>query len=639
MAIEIRCRNPLTNKVTTITRDMRTGFRFSKHTNIGDRDASWTIDCAHIQKMGINPELNSRVKVVDTDRSDKVLWTGLLRKPVGKWERGALTAIDFSAAGYGKAGLNTFQVSTKFGDASHAATSKNRVLITDLGNAMQHGLTRAPLITGTQSHIDTSTGITLNADTEEFRGRRPDDLWTSITAITARLATPFIWLVQADESGEPALYWYARPSTPEFLEGGRSKTMSLGVDADQIANLIVVAFHGDDIRTAPDQVLPMPIDYSQIADIQDVFVDVGEQLYFLDDALGYAGGMLNRWNRREINNGEVVLDEDLKARYIGAGADWNTIPITDVSPGHVIRVQVQGFKPYLASGRADVFIEETTYNEDDCSLTASFEAIGQGARDARLITTIPGAGMKWQIMYGPQFNPSINLWTMVKPERNTGAGPNLFSTMNGNGAPGEGIGPGTSFSKPPAQGTPPAATDPAPDLTAPPMLSAGSIPGAVPDEDHPNEFGRFGWMQHPETQPPERTNFNFVLQSDAEGTDIVDKIFPGQDVQEVWVDFLSLKLPGPGPVGSITVHLHLYRHASGATITDVFDPISLVAENATSLALARDDRVLLLHGDHLYCETEGASGVDSVSVGVAGWKHYWMFPDYDGPSWVPLDLA
>lgn len=619
---------------------MRTGFRFSKHTNIGDRDCSWTIDCGHIQKLGINPELNSRIKVVDTARDDKVLWTGLLRKPVGKWERGALTAIDFSAAGYGKAGLNTFHDSTRFGDASHPATSKTRIIVTDLGFAMQYGLTRAPLITGTQSHIVTATGITLNADTEEFRGRRPDDLWTSISAITARLATPFFWMVQADESGEPALYWYARPSTPEFLEGGRSKTMSLGVDADMIANLIVVAFHGDETRTAPDQNIPMPIDYSQIYDIQDVFVDVGEQLYFLDDALGYAGGMLNRWNRREINNGEVVLDEDLKARYIGAGAEWNTIPITDVSPGHVIRVQVSGFKPYLASGRADVFIEETTYNEDDCSLTASFEAIGQGDRGARLISTIPGAGMKWQIYYGPQFNKvPVDLGNMAQPNYNTGAGPRLFSTMNGNGAPGEGIGPGSSHSKPPTQGTPLAALDPTPTVTAPPIRSAAAIPGAVPDEDHQTEFGRYGWMQHPETQPPERVNFNFVLQSDAEGTDIADKIFPGQDVQESWIDFVSLKLPGPDAEGSITVHFHLYHHASGATEEDVIEPLSLVSENATSLGLARDDRVLFQHGDHLYCSTEDASGVDSVSVGFAGWKHWAMFPDYEGPDWVPSQLA
>lgn len=635
MAVEIRCKHPVTAKVTTITREMRSKFRFSKHTNLGDRAASWSVDCSHIQRLGINPELGSRIKVVDTERSDKVLWSGLLRNPVGHWERGALTSIDFSAKGYGAAGLNTFRISTKFGDADHESTSTSRIIITDLKDAMQHGLVRAPLINGTQSHI-ALTGITLNADTEDFRGRRPDDIWTAISSITARLATPYLWMVQADEDGDPALFWYARPSTPEFLEGGRSKSMSLGVDADRIANLIVVAFHGDDTRTIPDQTIPQPIDYTQIADLQDFFVDVGQQLYFLDDVLGYAGGLYNRWNRREINNGEIVLDEDLKARYIGEGPTWNMVPITDVAPGHVIRAQVSSFKPYLASGRIDVMIEDTEYDEDGCTTTCQLEAIGEGDRNARMITTIPGKSMKWQILYGPGFNNiPIDLGNMAKPDFNTGAGPGLFATMNGHGAPGEGIGPGTSKVRTTTQGPPPAIVGSGSITPTAPYLEQSTVLIARATESNPR-FGRYGGKVHPESLPDNRYNIPWVFNiPDWQDT---DGFLPGVDVQEGWPDTLTLKLLNDD-TGSITIHFDVFRYVDGTTISDFLPSIGLASENYTSVIIPRDDRVMLNHGDHVSLRFEGGGDVGVISIAVNGWKHWSDFPDLDGPENIPVTLA
>jgi hypothetical protein len=401
----IRCQDPATDRKFEFHREQRSRFSYDSLVNGGDHGAVWTVDCDHLPSIGL-PDLSSRVQVVNVPRN-KVVWSGTLRKPIEHMERGRLVSVDFSALGYGFAPIIPFGEPTRFGPSTGMATLNGIEntgsagfgggnlynVITDLKDIMLFGLSHMPLITGTQTNIAT-TGLFPLGNTEDFRNRTSPEMWTAVCALTGSLGTPYYWMVYADDTGAPALYFLAEmPTTPEYFERGLSKTMSLAVDADEIANLISIPFRGNGTVYAPDIANSNPIDYSAIFDIQGHCLAADGEILTYEDTQAFAGGMLNKFNQRIVHDAQIILDQDVRAHFTGApSAEF--IPFCEVRAGKTIQVLAPK-TPYHTSSLEYVFIRSARYDEESCQMTVSAKAVSAEGRDARLLHLLTNRGMVW----------------------------------------------------------------------------------------------------------------------------------------------------------------------------------------------------------------------------------------------------
>lgn len=628
----IQCLDPVTNKVVTFTKAHRHAFKYSSTVPVGDARASWSIDCDQIVQTGL-PAKRARITVYDPTRVTYP-WLGVLEKPVMHIERGRLVGFDFTAIGAGEGDHQQFPDSLTFVDADHAARSTGRVIITDLKDAITHGLTRAPLVNGTEDFIATS-GITLAGDTEDFRGHTPPQLWTAICSLTARLENPFIWLVYADDTGLPALHWLATPETPEYFEHGNAKRIDLGIDFGEIANQLYGSFRGSNTILRPDPDLAEEVDYSASPDLQTQYIDVSEEIIDLDGAEGFIEGLLNKFNKCVPTEGTVVLDRDIRTLYAGEVTPV-MIPITEVRAGKSIELSIVQ-TPYL-DAKINMLVMAAEYDEDSCTTTLSPTAISTMGRDARLITALAGRSFFNWSLTSPKFgtNPSPDLmktWVLAEnpnpggpdPDPNKpGDRPNA-SWLNGY-AKIDGLPSGNQAPNPP----------PSPPTVVPVMFPA-LVPVARSIEGLENIFGPLGGQIHPQALPEERVNYPAQFFTADDDGNLTDGERGGQDVQECWVDTITLKTLS-GVVGTVTVSVDIYHWDDDSTDTDVFT-ISLSGAANNRIILDGSSAPLmpikLENGDHIIWKVSGAGASFWVKPCLSAWKNWSKFPVLVGPSWVP----
>ena len=629
----IQCTDPVTNKLVVFHREQRSRMRYSSTVPGGDAACSWTVSCDDIIRTGF-PGVRSRVKVYDPVR-ETYPWVGILEKPVLHWERGKLVSVDFNAVGAAQAEHRQFPGRLVFIDADHPSplSINYTEVITDLKDAMLFGLSITPLVSGVQTGVATS-GITLGAPTEDFRGHTGQQLWTAICTLTARLATPYIWMVYADQFGLPALHWLAAPSSPEYFEMGNAKTIDLGIDMAEVANLIYVVFAGDETLSWPDQSTPEPgeIDYSATPDLQTHFVNVSEEIVSLSDAQGFVQGLYAKFNQRLPSEGSIVLDRDIRTRYAGE-ATPHIDPITEVRAGKPIRLGIS-HSPYV-DAQIDMLIMSAEYDEDSCQTTLSPSTLSQQGRDMRFLQMLAGRN---------KFN-----WSLVSPQLTV---PNTIQKT-------EVLQPAYKGWNPTDPQTPHPAVFPSGVTIGSGTISGSSVP--VPNREHPTEeetpiivrpalipiartvlghreYGTLGGMIIPQVLPPERVNYPAMFSTTDEDGELLDGERAGQDIQEVYIDTITVKTLPQGTIGSVTIQVDVYNYDEDETTANVFEIELDTADHARKLldaSTAPLQPVGLKHGDHLIWRVVDPSADFVVKVCLSGWKHWSEFPVLVGPPYIP----
>lgn len=642
--LQIICYDPAAetnlSRATVFTRAMRTGFKYSHSAPVGNLAASWNISCDHLADVGF-PKEKARILIWDSARN-KFIWRGVLKEPEMAYERGRLSSVGFSAVGCAEGSWRQFPGPTVFGVTDVLSTINGRVSITNLGEIMSYGLTITPLINGSQGGI--ANGEVLTEDTRDYRGSTAPQLWEDTCNLTRGLATPFIWMVEPDETGLAALSFFAEVPNPRYWEHGNSKSNRLQVDWSAIANLIYVAFQGRLIQVPP---AGDPLDYTATPDIQTAFINVSDAIREYNTAQGFADSLYTKWNQKIITGGQIVLDRDLRTNINGS---LEMIPITEVRAGRAIEVEITK-TPYLPGVALDVIVRHAEYDEDACTMTLSPAILTEEGKQARILairSEQAQSKMTWAWTDRNMASPIATLNAATPAETAI----HVSNWTEGRAADPGGVAPSvTRRDSPPTYnpttGLPstfnPNSVPKPHDYAVPTNAKAWIIQHGAPliamARNLQDGLGTLGRMIHPQELPPERINIPATFSTSHPLTGSLDD---GErmhtDVQEGYIDTFTVSVLG-GTLTTVTVKVDVYNWDDD----DIRLPDAFVIElDGTARARVQYDNsdedhrpILLYHGDQLIWRVEGAQDDVILNCALSGDKNWGEFPVLVGPDWIP----
>lgn len=622
-------------RAVVYTRAMRSNMRFSHGVPGGNLTASWTVSCDHIADVGF-PKPRARVLIMDLERGT-FLWRGVLQKPIPTWERGKLTEVEFNAVGCAEGSLRQFADPTVFGVAGVTSTVTGRHIVVDFADIMQYGLTICPLIDGTQANI--ASGGVLTEDTRDYKGQSASQLWEDICNLTRGYATPFIWLVQPDDTGHAALEFYAEAPNPRYFEHGNAKTNKLEVDWAEIANLVYVAFQAEIFQFPA---IGDPLDETNTPDIQTHFVDVSTDVQERNTAQGFVESLYTKFNQRTVTGGSITLDRDIRTNINGTP---EIIPVYEIRAGVAIEVEVTKI-PYLGNVVLDLPISAAEYNEDACEMTLSTTPLTQAGKNARMLALrAEHSKMSWAWASKQLTSPAPDLQKVPMPGFVGVHNPGFYINGWGDAASSPSVaflnGGGTLDPSENPNPIPTPVTQDPPANAEPPLVKP-IFPLAAQTRAYGMGmgFGPFGMMLHPQGLPPERVNIPAQFSTvDPITGDLTDGERMHTDVQEAYIDTFDVSTLNASLV-AVTVKVDIWNWDLNAIrVSDAFELELDGSGAAVRFQFDNSDPehkpILLFHGDQLRWKVEGADEEAILNCALSGWKNWSQFPVLIGPDSVP----
>jgi hypothetical protein len=591
---------------TEIPRERRHDLEWSSVVPGGDDRCSWNMTCsdAAVVFEGTLPDQLIEVRVTGTEVID-ILWIGWLRKPRLRVEEGIFTEVVFEAEGYQYSGLvEPFEEHVKYGPASVGSSSLDKVVTTDVTDAMSHARSqKTPAITGEKF---LSGAGNFEEDSESFFGKTAVDVWNTANQILGYFANPLYWQVYAID-GEPTLELFPHGGTPDYFEDGKAKSLDVEFDANDVVWRVVAAFGGTQTYVADDPpAIATTYTKSKVLNLET-------EARSLNNVTNVADGAVAQLNVVRITGGTIVIDKPIRARYcitdlppeyLRAGRMIDVTIPEEAAPYHTDQPEVGG----PISGF--LYIKRCSYSEESCEASLSPSAYTDEARALRMIPFQNSPALTWGIAFG----------TFNTPPRYDKLYPEGTSTI-------------------------PQRTNP----NTEPIIGSMVPTGYKTDSLH--DYGPSGAIVDPRSIPKNAAAANFIIEGKRDASNnltiitdtasLANEVAAFQPIPEMVVERIVLYSPISG---SITLRFHKFNRLTETTTNNFIGPASLTSEQYSETVITSgdpapgdtDNRSIIAHGDWIIVEVEGdATSITQVGVGIIGRKIVESIaPPQAGPGWV-----